>query len=274
MRNVQGDIIKIVDVNGDTQVQYNYDAWGYIQSVTGNLASTLGQANPYRYRGYRYDNETGLYYLQSRYYNPVWGRFINADSFGGKTGELLSHNLFIYCQNNPIMYLDETGHFLTAALAVVYVVALASVAVLTVAFELTQTLNRTHSEAPSESDIAKITAVGLLVDTMAKVVKPPKKSVIYRSATGTLKSLTPRPVDINGLSFSLIPPQGKWVATTMEAVNATGVLIAVSDHDNHVIIMPVEPGTMQNWIDSRENADTSPHLYTIILRSLCWGGVN
>ncbi len=114
VRNVQGDIIKIMDVNGDTQVQYNYDAWGYIQSVTGNLAATLGQANPYRYRGYRYDNETGLYYLQSRYYNSGWGRFINADdtsTIGASPMDLTDRNLFTYCDNNPVVRADDSGQF-------------------------------------------------------------------------------------------------------------------------------------------------------------------
>jgi RHS repeat-associated protein len=61
--------------------------------------------------GYRYDTETGLYYLQSRYYNPEWGRFINADDLGGTVGELLSHNVFAYCGNNPINREDPDGHF-------------------------------------------------------------------------------------------------------------------------------------------------------------------
>jgi RHS repeat-associated protein len=69
--------------------------------------------NPYSYRGYRYDTEIGMYYLQSRYYNPEWGRFINADSLGGKVGELLSHNMFAYSLNNPVNMEDESGNFPT-----------------------------------------------------------------------------------------------------------------------------------------------------------------
>ena len=74
-------------------VSYTYDPWGAPLSVSGTMASTLGAANPLRYRGYVYDSETGLYYLSSRYYNPVWGRFINADSLivdcGANTQNLL-----------------------------------------------------------------------------------------------------------------------------------------------------------------------------------------
>ncbi len=69
----------------------------------------LGEKNPYRYRGYRYDTETGYYYLQSRYYNPEWGRFLNADAIGGSIGELLSHNTFAYCNNDPVNGKDPNG---------------------------------------------------------------------------------------------------------------------------------------------------------------------
>ena len=77
---------------------------------TGTLANTLGALNPFRYRGYVYDEETGLYYLRSRYYNPVWGRFINADSLLGKPGQLLGHNVFAYCNNTPIALYDSNGY--------------------------------------------------------------------------------------------------------------------------------------------------------------------
>jgi len=80
VRNGQGDIVPIIYSTGTQVVSYTYDIWGILVSTTGTWASTVGVENPYRYRGYRYDTETGLYYLQSRYYNPEWGRFINADS--------------------------------------------------------------------------------------------------------------------------------------------------------------------------------------------------
>jgi len=70
IRNLQGDITGIIDSTGEQVVSYTYDTWGKLISMTGPLASTVGEKNPYRYRGYRYDRETGLYYLQSRYYNP------------------------------------------------------------------------------------------------------------------------------------------------------------------------------------------------------------
>jgi len=83
-------------------VKYVYDAWGRVLSTTGSLASTLGTHQPFRYRGYVYDVETGLYYLRSRYYNPTWQRFISSDS-------IICENVYSYCHNNPINRNDITG---------------------------------------------------------------------------------------------------------------------------------------------------------------------
>lgn len=108
--NQQGDVTAILNTSGSAVVQYTYDAWGKILTTTGSMASTLGVHNPLRYRGYVYDQETQLYYLQSRYYDPAMGRFINADDPAnlGVKG-LLSYNLFAYCGNNPVMGYDPTG---------------------------------------------------------------------------------------------------------------------------------------------------------------------
>ena len=108
-RNIQGDIIGMLNSTGTEVVTYTYDTWGNPVSTTGTLASTIGQDNPFRYRGYYYDEETGLYYLNQRYYNPEWGRFISADDYMGQTGQLLSHNVYAYCANNPVIRVDESG---------------------------------------------------------------------------------------------------------------------------------------------------------------------
>ncbi len=114
--NTRGDVIALYDGNGDIRTVYTYDSWGKLISVTdgeGNAlsANKLGSLNSIRYRGYVYDSETGLYYLQSRYYDPETGRFLNADdvNFIGYSGEQLSYNTFAYCENNPINKLDQTG---------------------------------------------------------------------------------------------------------------------------------------------------------------------
>ena len=73
------------------------------------MADTIGKINPFRYRGYYYDSETGLYYLNSRYYDPVIGRFINADGLVVAGSGMLSGNMYLYCQNNPVCCVDPTG---------------------------------------------------------------------------------------------------------------------------------------------------------------------
>ena len=109
--NGLGDVMEILDKDGNAVVSYLYDAWGAPISITGPMASTLGAQNPIRYRGYYYDTETGLYYLQSRYYDPVVGRFINGDGYVSTGQGILGHNMFAYCGNNPISRKDHTGLF-------------------------------------------------------------------------------------------------------------------------------------------------------------------
>ena len=118
-KNVQNDIIAIIDTYYNAPVAYyQYDAWGKVVAITdvsGNdvsyISTHLAVMNSYRYRSYYWDAETGFYYLNSRYYNPEWGRFINADSVLGANGDILSYNLYAYCSNNPVNYSDPTGHF-------------------------------------------------------------------------------------------------------------------------------------------------------------------
>ncbi|MDD3400154.1 MAG: RHS repeat-associated core domain-containing protein [Eubacteriales bacterium] len=109
VRNGQGDIIKLIDGSGNTVVQYTYDTWGKQTSCTGTLATSLGQNQPFRYRGYVYDAETGWYYLQSRYYNPEVGRFISSDVLLSTGQGVLGHNSYAYCLNNPVNMSDLSG---------------------------------------------------------------------------------------------------------------------------------------------------------------------
>ena len=101
--NLQGDVIALVNSAGTKVVNYTYDAWGKPLSKTGTLAGTLGTLSPFRYRGYVYDDEIDFYYLRSRYYNANRGRFINSDSVFD------IFNLFVYCKNNPLRYVDNEG---------------------------------------------------------------------------------------------------------------------------------------------------------------------
>ena len=104
----------IYNANGTKIGMYVYDAWGtctvvHTTTSTSLEKSILSTYNPFRYRGYYYDVETGFYYLQSRYYNPSWGRFLNADGYINANGDIIGYNIFCYCGNNPIMGYDPTG---------------------------------------------------------------------------------------------------------------------------------------------------------------------
>ena len=114
--NAQGDVVRIVNSSRSVVASYTYDPWGKIISSSG----TLADINPLRYRGYYYDTETGFYYLQSRYYDPAIGRFINADSYASTdaTG-LLSTNMFAYCENDPVNKSDPDGEVAHLAIGAV-----------------------------------------------------------------------------------------------------------------------------------------------------------
>ena len=110
--NLQGDVVQIIDANGVMQAEYVYSPWGEIISAEGDLA----EINPLRYRGYYYDSETGFYYLRSRYYDPENHRFINADTYASTdSGDAISCNMFAYCNNNPVVFLDSTGMYSISA---------------------------------------------------------------------------------------------------------------------------------------------------------------
>ena len=113
--NWRGDITSIYDGEGNMVAKYEYDAWGNVLTVTNSNNSEItdpnhiANLNPFRYRSYYYDSESGLYYLMSRYYDPVTHRFVNADGYFQSGDNILDTNMNAYCRNNPIMNLDFTG---------------------------------------------------------------------------------------------------------------------------------------------------------------------
>ncbi len=125
LKNLQGDIVAITDKNGEVVARYNYDAWGVCTVTQDTSACRIATVNPFRYRGYYYDGEIGMYYLQSRYYDPVVGRFVNGDD-----SETISHysdaqfnNLFTYCENDPVNGTDYSGTMLVKKLAEIFLSA-------------------------------------------------------------------------------------------------------------------------------------------------------
>ena len=111
-RNLQGDIVAIYGDNGKKYVSYYYDAWGNHTENYFNSGATVTAVknNPLRYRGYYYDIDLQLYYLQSRYYDSSTGRFINADGYISTGTGILGYNMYSYCNNNPVMYTDSEGN--------------------------------------------------------------------------------------------------------------------------------------------------------------------
>jgi RHS repeat-associated protein len=262
VHNLQGDITAIVDGNGNTVVEYTYDAWGKELSKTGTLATTLGTLNPFRYRGYVFDEETGLYYLRNRYYNPVWGRFVNADVLLGEINQLLSHNIYSYCRNNPICSFDPTGKEViddawsasggNPSLFLAYLAYIAALSALgSIVGSISGSQERTRTKDESDNRI------------------------IYRYGDYSYQNLTPNPTkkrpDTDGLSFSLVPPKsGIYCMTTIAAVNATGVLRAEQNGETHVKVYPVDFSQMSGWLASWRWADIEPHPYTVILANIVY----
>lgn len=126
VKNVQGDVVGLTDASGNIIAYYVYDAWGkpcYTRCLPANRA--IADLNPIRYRGYYYDTDLGMYYLQSRYYDPKTGRFINADGYVSTGQGLQGNNMYAYCGNNPINRSDPSGTFwVTTILLTIGVVGL------------------------------------------------------------------------------------------------------------------------------------------------------
>ena len=166
VKNLQGDVIGLIDTAGTWVVEYSYDVWGNIRNVFGSMASTLGQDNPIRYRGYYYDNETKLYYVLSRYYSPELCRFISADAlepFVRDHENSVQYNLYVYCWNNPVNMFDGYGDWPEWVKKVVVTVAV--VAVITVAVA------------------ASVGAVALALGASAKIASAVKTGALIGGAT-------------------------------------------------------------------------------------------
>ena len=112
-KNLQGDIVAVYDENGTMLLSYVYDSWGTFVKTYHNGCTSSNPVvnNPFLYRGYYFDSELGMYYLQSRYYDPVIGRYINADGYLSTGQGLLGYNMYAYCGNNPVNRVDPEGEF-------------------------------------------------------------------------------------------------------------------------------------------------------------------
>ena len=262
VKNQQGDVERVISTDGTILASYTYDAWGNVLTSEGTLAAT----NPIRYRGYYFDTETSLYYLQSRYYDPAVGRFVNGDSLlNGKAGTI-GFNLFSYCGNNPLKHVDPSGYFFSDILSFLDTVlaeAQNTVSSLTPAYAGCAGVALADGPLPFADILAFAGVMALTVGVLAYSVdhacqsssKAEEKAAtastpiyIYRYRGTNPGNLVPTRMDEklnSGLSFGLTPQPNSW-QTTIEAVNSTGVLLAVIDGPAHVSVYPLG-GTVTDW---------------------------
>ena len=204
-KNLQGDIVAVYNESGTKVYTYQYDAWG---NCTATPVSSIGsniyaQYNPFRYRGYYYDSELGMYYLQSRYYDPAIGRFINSD--GQLNGGLLGYNQFAYCANNPVMNVDPNGHaWWHWALAATVVVACAVATV-----------------ATCGGFAAAATAVGLVASGVAAATPAATIAASAFIASSTAFGMAAMDAALNSSSVDEFMDQGNW-GTVVGVVGAAG----------------------------------------------------
>ena len=288
--NAQGDVVSLHDANGAVKVAYEYDAWGNVVSMTDTTGIGIGTINPFRYRGYYYDTETGLYYLMSRYYDPVVGRFLNADGYASTGQGVLGNNAFAYCNNNPVMRVDRTGEFFEELWEFVDDVLVEignAIAGQAPAYAVCGGVAVADGPLPFADVVAGIGAIivtgyaigsGIYNATQSKSSSIPKAenrfdpsaqpTVIYRYGGTNPGNLTPKEKDkYSGLSFSTIPAPGAAV-TTIEALNATGVVYAVKDGTNHVSVRPVD-ATMEDWINAGPDSVWTQAIKSVIVK---WDG--
>lgn len=234
-KNLQGDVVAVYNETGTKVLSYTYDAWGNKTTTVHNSSGTnsYAQYNAITYRGYYYDAETGFYYLQSRYYDPINGRFINADSYASTGQGILGYNMFAYCRNNPVCRVDVGG---TADMEVV---------------------DLDGNPSIDEDDIQGGGGAGGNggYSSGGNGGSSGGGTPIYRYGGTSPNNLVPTTRDVKtntGLSFST-----KWkpgaATTTIEEINATGILRATQDGPYHVSVVPVGK-TIREWYDCGSNS--------------------
>jgi len=230
-------------------VTYNYDAWGnHTVSYENNGNTTAARYNPFRYRGYYYDVETGLYYLNSRYYDPQVGRFISADGFVSTGQDITGYNMFAYCGNNPVNRVDPTGQFWITALIVTAVVAVCTVG-------LSGCSSNTPASAPEPySNQANCYAYAMKLENDPRTEKPFQRKPQPGEFSGN--GLTAR--DLRGDSETVKSNINKKVLADAEVLNLNYTEVSSADHvaksGNWVVaLVYATDGTDYHWY--RRNDD-------------------
>ena len=251
--------------------------------------NNLSSVNPITYRSYYSDLELGMYYLNSRYYMPALHRFLNADGYVSTGQGMLGHNMFAYCLNNPVNMSDPDGHFAISGITIasLYLIAQTCIKILAVALVVVtcavvvpqvskgiaqgvgNAVNHVNQSISSAKAKAKEKAKAKAKEKDATV--PPRSSTnIYRYGGTNPGNLTPKTKDkFTGLSFSTIPMPGA-AKTTIEELNATGLVYAVRDGATHVSVRPIG-GTMDDWINAGPNSVWTQAVKSAVIK---WDGEN
>ena len=170
----------LVDASGTQIASYTYDPYGKVLTATG----TMAEATPLRYRGYYYDEEIGLYYLQSRYYDPQTGRFINADNYSSTGQGIIGHNMYAYCGNNPVSRKDDGGEFWNIVIGAVVggvVSGLVSIA--------TQAIENKSFDNINWGSVGVAATSGAISGAFAATGIPVSGQTIINAAIGTASSI-------------------------------------------------------------------------------------
>ena len=267
--NSQGDVLGIYSASDDLKASYEYDTWGNCTIVSDTSGINIATVNPIRYRGYYYDSETGFYYLQSRYYCPKIGRFLNADGYVTTNAvEPLAYNMYAYCCNNPVDYSDGSGKYrertanesADSLFGIFVTFIVAGIVYLAASTATATTYYMPSISTPKEK-----------VKEKTKVIPapPPTPTVIYRHGGTNPGNLTPKKKDIyTGLSFSTVPAPGA-AKTTIEELNATGVVVAVRDGPKHVSVKPVG-ASVEDWINAGPTSIWTQTVKAVVVK---WDGV-
>ena len=256
VKNLQGDILKVITATGTEAATYTYDAWGKLLTSAGDMADV----NPLRYRGYFYDTETSLYYLKSRYYDPEVGRFINSDAYASTGQGILGTNMFTYCDNNPIIYADFSGTISelvilpvgttlasivsTAVIAVAAVVAVVAVVYLvyTAADYVVDNINEYNSQHSTAN-------IGTAAIPSAKTTTDSSLEKSQDKTREKIKKSDPRIhywvalyIDYGGNRGTYIPAQPLQYFQAIAYVKSGGSVFADSRHNAYKLAIAVGQG--------------------------------
>ena len=196
IKNAQGDVLRVVDETGATMADYTYDAWGNFTFTpdpnAGANAGIIEKYNPVTYRGYYYDTDLEMYYLQSRYYNPRWGRFLSADGQLNVDQSVLGANLFAYCLNNPVSMADDDGRIAITLIGTsIIVLATSFLAISAVAVFTSPQFQRLWAQmctAIVTMVLNDLRSMGGIMSTMAVVLASKAKAILKTIAASFAKA--------------------------------------------------------------------------------------